>query len=145
MSIGEARKQRRSLGLPARAAAVAAAMVQAIVAAAISRLGLVAAGKLTAEEASELESTIAAACRAAFTAGSSTPRREHYGALDGDGVFVRLSSKLARAVSREASNARVSIPCWLRWAASEQLRLERSPLEPGEQERMAAERKSFLS
>ena len=139
MSMKEVKKQSIGLGLPARAAAVAAAMVQAIVAAAISRLGLVAAGKLSEAEAGELARLVSAACQAAFTASGSKPRRERNGALDGKAVCVRLSQRLARAVSREASKARVSVSCWLRWAASEQLRLERSPLEPGEQERIAVE------
>ena len=139
MSIHKSKKQRRGLGLPARAAAVAAAIVQAIVTAAIARLGLVATGKLTAEEAGELASTIAAACKAAFTASGSQPMREKNGELAGKAFCVRLSPRLERAVSREASKARVSVPCWLRWAASEQLRLERSPLEPGEQSRLAVE------
>lgn len=134
-------KKSRGLGLPARAAAVAEAMVQAIVAAAISRLQLVASGKLTVEEAGELARSIAVACKAAFTASGSKPRRERSGELAGKAVCVKLSPRLERAVSREASKARVSVPCWLRWAASEQLRLERSPLEPGEQERIAVEEK----
>lgn len=133
-------KKSRGIGLPARAAAVAAVMVERIVLAVISRLGLVASGKLTAEEAGELASTIASACKAAFTASGSKPQREKNGELAGKAICVRLSPRLERAVSREASKARVSVPCWLRWAASEQLRLERSPLEPGEQARMATER-----
>lgn len=140
MSIIEARKKSKGLGLPARAAAVAAVMVERLVLAVIARLGLVASGKLTAEEAGELASTIASACKAAFTASGSKPQREKNGELAGKASCVRLSPRLERAVSREASKARVSVPCWLRWAASEQLRLERSPLEPGEQARMATER-----
>ena len=132
-------KRSRGLGLPARAAAVAAVMVERIVLAAIARLGLVAAGKLSEAEAGELARLVSAACQAAFTASGSSPRREKNGELSGKAVCVRLSPRLARAVSREASKAGVSVSCWLRWAASEQLRLERAPLEPGEQERMAVE------
>lgn len=141
MSEVKNQKKSRGLGLPARAAAVAAVMVERLVLAALVRLGLVAAGKLTVEEACELARSIAAACQAAFTASSSKPMRERSGELAGSQVCVRLSPRLERAVSREASKARVSVPCWLRWAASEQLRLERSPLEPGEQERIAVEAK----
>ena len=136
-------KKSRGLGLPARAAAVAAAMVERLVLAVITRLGLVAAGKLSVEEAGELARLVSAACKAAFTASGSKPRREKNGELTGKASCVRLSPRLARAVSREASNQRVSVSCWLRWAASEQLRLERSPLEPGEQERLATNREKI--
>ena len=134
--MSESKKQSRGLGLPARAAAVAAVMVERLVLAALVRLGLVAAGKLTVEEAGELARLVSSACKAAFTASGSSPRREKNGDLVGKAVCVRLSPRLERAVSREASKQRVSVPCWLRWAASEQLRLERHPLEPGEQERL---------
>ena len=141
MSSIEVKKKSRGLGLPARAAAVAAAMVQAIVTAALARIGLVATGRLTEAEAGELARSIAAACQAAFTASGSKPQRERSGELVGKAVCVKLSPRLERAVSREASKARVSVPCWLRWAASEQLRLERAPLEPGEQERLVVKEK----
>ena len=141
MSIISEKKQSRGLGLPARAAAVAAVMVERLVLAVVARLGLVAAGKLTVEEAGELARLVSSACQAAFTASSSKPLRERSGELAGKAVCVRLSPRLERAVSRESSKARVSVPCWLRWAASEQLRLERSPLEPGEQSRLAVKEK----
>lgn len=132
-------KKSRGLGLPARAAAVAAVMVERLVLAVIARLGLVAEGKLSEAEAGELARLVSAACKSAFTASGSNPLREKNGELAGKAICVRLSPRLERAVSREASKARVSVPCWLRWAASEQLRLERAPLEPGEQARMAFE------
>ena len=79
MSMSEVKKQSRGLGLPARAAAVAAVMVERIILAAIARLGLVASGKITVEEAGELARLVYSACKAAFTASGSKPRREQGG------------------------------------------------------------------
>ena len=121
------------LGLPARAAAVAAAIVARVVLAVVSRLGWVAAGKLSEAEACELARSIASACSAALKAGGSAPARERYGTLSGEPLLVRLSPGLAAFVKSEAETAGVSAPCWLRWAASEQQRLAVAPLEPGEQ------------
>lgn len=127
----------RGLGLPALAAATAASMVEALVLAVVSRLGWVAAGRLSEAEAGELASSVAAACQAAFKAGGSAAKRERYGALSGEPLLVRLSPGLAAFVSSKAEAAGVSAPCWLRWAASEQQRLAVAPLEPGEQARLA--------
>ena len=129
----------RGLGLPARAAATAAAIVARVVLAVVSRLGLVAAGKLSEAEACELARSVAAACQAAFRAGSSAPQRERYGSLSGEPLLVRLSPELVAFVKSEAERAGVTAPCWLRWAASEQQRLAVAPLEPGEQARLTTE------
>ena len=126
----------RGLGLPARAAATAAAIVARFVLAAVSRLGLVAAGKLSEAEACELAKAVASACQSAFKAGSSAPQRERYGSLSGEPLLVRLSPGLAAFVKSEAERAGVTAPCWLRWAASEQQRLAVAPLEPGEQAKL---------
>ena len=130
----------RGLGLPALAAATAASMVEALVLAVVSRLGWVAAGRLSEAEARELAKGVAAACQSAFKAGSSTPKREKYGALSCEQpLLVRLSPELGAFVKREAEKAGVTSPCWLRWAASEQQRLAVAPLEPGEQARLTPE------
>lgn len=130
----------RGLGLPALAAATAAAMVERVVLAVVSRLGWVAAGKLTQDEASELANGVAAACQAAFKAGASTPQREKYGTLSCEQpLLVRLSPELGAFVKRQAEAAGVTSPCWLRWAASEQQRLATAPMEPGEQSRLTPE------
>lgn len=127
----------RGLGLPALAAATAASMVEALVLAVVSKLGWLQAGRLSEAEASELASSVAAECEAAFKAGGSSAKRERYGALSGEPLLVRLSPGLAAFVSSEAEAAGVSAPCWLRWAASEQQRLAVAPLEAGEQARLA--------
>lgn len=130
----------RGLGLPALAAATAAAMVERFVLAVVSKLGWVAAGKLSEAEASELAKGVAAACQAAFKAGSSVPAREKYGTLSCEQpLLVRLSPELGAFVKREAERAGVTSPCWLRWAASEQQRLAVAPLEPGEQAKLTPE------
>lgn len=130
----------RGLGLPALAAATAAAMVEALVLAVVSKLGWVAAGKLSEAEASELAKGVAAACQAAFKAGASTPQREKYGTLSCEQpLLVRLSPELGSFVKHEAERAGVTSPCWLRWAASEQQRLATAPLEPGEQAKLTPE------
>lgn len=129
----------RGLGLPARAAATAAAIVARLVLAVVSRLGWVAAGKLSEAEACELARAVASACSAALKAGGSAPARERYGVLSGEPLLVRLSPGLASFVKSEAEAAGVSAPCWLRWAASEQQRLAVAPLEPGEQARLTTD------
>ena len=130
----------RGLGLPALAAATAAAIVERFVLAVVSRLGWVAAGKLSEAEASELAKGVAAACQAAFKAGSSAPAREKYGTLSCEQpLLVRLSPELGAFVKRQAEAAGVTSPCWLRWAASEQQRLAVAPLEPGEQSKLTPE------
>lgn len=130
----------RGLGLPALAAATAASMVEALVLAVVSRLGWVAAGRLSEAEAGELASSVAAACQAAFKAGSVAPAREKYGTLSCEQpLLVRLSPELGAFVKHEAERAGVSAPCWLRWAASEQQRLAVAPMEPGEQSRLTPE------
>lgn len=130
----------RGLGLPALAAATAAAIVERLVLAVVSKLGWVAAGKLSEAEASELARGVAAACQAAFKAGSSIPQREKQGTLSCEQpLLVRLSPELGAFVKHEAEKAGVTSPCWLRWAASEQQRLAVAPLEPGEQSRLTPE------
>lgn len=135
--MSEERRAVRGLGLPARAAATAAAMAGQLVVRAAQAQGLVAAGKLSPAEAGALAGAVASACRAALSAGSSAPQRERFGALSGGQLLVRLSPELSAFVSSEATRAGVSAPCWLRWAASEQQRLALAPLEPGEQEKLA--------